>query len=48
MGNGFIGLPLGVNLPHTQNGGFIAERYQGREQGMPGSLLVRMSYTLRI
>src|SRR5215472_11994543 len=35
MGNGFIGLPLGVNLPRTQNGGFIAERYQGREQGMP-------------
>ena len=47
MGNAFIGLQLGVSLLHTQNGGFTAERYQGREQGMPGSLLVKMSYTLR-
>ena len=45
MGNAFIEPPLGVNLPHTQNGAFIAERYQGQEQGMPGSLPVRTSYT---
>jgi hypothetical protein len=46
MGNISTALPLTVNLPRTRNGGVVAIEYQDREQGMRGSLPVRMSYTL--
>jgi hypothetical protein len=47
-GEHFHRLPLAVSLPHTKNDGLPGIRYQDREQGMGGSLPVRMSHNARV